>query len=285
MGTPVNNAFLSGINQLKDAMKLGTVLEARAVKCDREHNLHVDLGCIRGIIPHDEGALGIREGKTRDIALISRVGKPVCFTVTDIVCAGSEDAFALLSREDAQRRCEEEYIASLVCGDVINVRITHMESFGAFCDVGAGICALLPIDSISVSRIPHPSARFHCGQEIRAAVKQRDSEGRLILTHKELLGTWDENAALFRAGETVPGIIRSVESYGVFIELTPNLAGLAEYTDSVRAGQTASVFIKSIIPERKKIKLIIVDSFDEKPPVRDINYFFTGDHIELEPAV
>ena len=42
--------------------------------------------------------------------------------------------------------------------------------------------------------------------------------------------TWnmEENAALFKTGETVAGIVRSIESYGIFIELTPNLAGLAE---------------------------------------------------------
>ena len=49
----------------------------------------------------------------------------------------------------------------------------------------------------------------------------------------------------------------------MFVELTPNLAGLAEYVDGVQAGQRASVYIKSILPERMKIKLIIVDAFAE----------------------
>lgn len=59
-----------------------------------------------------------------------------------------------------QEDCRREYLSSLVCGDVIDACVTHMEPFGAFCDIGAGISALLPIDSISVSRIPHPNARF-----------------------------------------------------------------------------------------------------------------------------
>mgnify|MGYP002230072907 FL=1 len=46
-----------------------------------------------------------------------------------------------------------------------------------------------------------------------------------MLTLRELLGTWSENAACFAAGETVVGIVRSVEEYGVFIEIAPNLAG------------------------------------------------------------
>lgn len=63
-----------------------------------------------------------------------------------------------------------------------------------------------------------------------------DPAGRVSLSHKELLGTWEENAALFSPGETVSATVRSVESYGIFVELTPNLAGLAEPKAGVRAG-------------------------------------------------
>ncbi len=45
---------------------------------------------------------------------------------------------------------------------------------------------------------------------------------------RELLGTWQENAARFRAGQTVTGVVRTVTDYGAFIALTPNLCGLAE---------------------------------------------------------
>ena len=41
-----------------------------------EQFLIVDIGSYRGIIPREEGALGIAEGTTRDIAIISRVNKP-----------------------------------------------------------------------------------------------------------------------------------------------------------------------------------------------------------------
>ena len=108
--------------------------------------------------------------------------------------------------------------------------MTHIESFGAFCDVGCGIAALLPIDCLSVSRIASPADRVQVGQQLLCAVKNRDAQGRIVLTLRELLGTWSENAACFAAGETVVGIVRSVEEYGVFIEIAPNLAGLANRT-------------------------------------------------------
>ncbi len=272
-GTAANKSALSSLQGIKEAMGKGQVLEGRVTLCDKEHNLHVDLGVMKGIIPRNEGAVGIEEGYIRDIALISRVGKSVCFVIDELRKGEDGKLYAVLSRRRAQKRAIEEFSDKLDIGSIIEVKVTHMENFGAFCDIGAGLTALLPIEAISVSRIPHPSARFFIGQTIRCVVSGRDSLGRLTLSHKELLGTWEENAELFRVGETVPGIIRSVESYGVFIELTPNLAGLAEYNPDVKEGMSAAVYIKNIIPDRHKIKLIIVDYSEEKPSPGEIRYF------------
>jgi small subunit ribosomal protein S1 len=57
------------------------------------------------------------------------------------------------------------------------------------------------------------------------------------------------------------------------------LAGLAEPKDGVLPGQQAAVFIKSILPEKMKIKLIIVDSFRETKPVEEPSYFYEGNHM------
>ena len=104
--------------------------------------------------------------------------------------------------------------------------------------------------------------------------------GRISLSHKELLGTWQENADKFVVGETVAGIVRSVESYGAFVELSPNLAGLAESKEGVKVGQQASVYIKSIIPNKMKIKLIIIDTFDYKYNPQTPEYFSEESHID-----
>lgn len=280
MNTAENKDALSSRAALREAYMSGKILEARAVMCDKEHNLHVDLGAIKGIIPREEGALGIEDGSVRDIAIISRVNKPVVLKITSFQKDESGEVYALLSRRAVQKECMEEYISKLTPGCIIDAVVTHMESFGVFADIGAGISALMPIDSISVSRIPHPSARFNAGQKIKAVVKSIDETGRITLSYKELLGTWEENANLFKAGETVPGIVRSVERYGIFVELRPNLAGLAEYVPGVVPGQHASVYIKNLIPERMKVKLIIVDSFDAQYPNEPPEYFVDSDYID-----
>lgn len=273
-----NLACLSSAQGLREAMRTQKILEAPAVVCDSYHNLTVELGGFRGIIPREEGAVGIRDGSVRDIAVISRVNRPVCFVVTDIKTDQSGREYAVLSREKAQKMCLESYISTLNKGDIVNARITHLESFGAFADIGCGIVALMPIDSISVSRIEHPKERFYAGMDIKAVIKSIEN-GRISLSHKELLGTWEQNAVNFRAGETVSGIVRSVENYGAFVELAPNLAGLAESKDGVKTGQQASVYIKSIIPEKMKIKLIIIDTFDSRRSPSPPEYFFEGSHI------
>jgi len=233
---------------------------------------------MKGIIPRAEGALGIEEGVTRDIALISRVNKPVCFKVTGF----TEDSFGrdtvTLSRKAAQTECMQNYVNALKTGDVIGVKVTHLEQFGAFVDIGCGIPSLIPIDAVSVSRISHPADRFFIGQKIHAVVKSRDRD-KITLSHKELLGTWAENAAKFTVGETVVGIIRSVENYGIFVELSPNLAGLAELRDNVKVNQQASVYIKAIIPEKMKIKLIIVDICDYSCINHTYDYFIDSGHM------
>ena len=275
IGTPENKAATATITALMQAKEDGRLLEGRAVRCDVDHNLYVKLPCGEGIIPRDEGALGITEGTVKDIVLITRVNKPVCFVVTGFRHT-EEGCRPILSRRIAQQRCREEFLDHLQPGDVIPARITRLETFGAFCDIGCGLPALLPIADISVSRIMHPSDRLSVGMEILGVVSSLE-KGRVCLSHRELLGTWEQNAARFTVGETVSGIVRSVEPYGIFVELSPNLAGLAEPHPDVRVGQQAAVYIKSVQPEKLKIKLALIDATDnDHPPVLPEYYITDG---------
>lgn len=257
------------------------ILQARCSLCDSEHNLYVDLGGgLTGYIPREETALGIREGTVKDVAIITRVNKMVSFTVTGFsVINGTR--MAVLSRRAAQERCSEYLYANLKPGMIVEVRITHLEQFGAFVDLGCGVISMIPIDRISVSRIRHPDHRFVCGMKVYAVVLQVDPiHKRILLSHKELLGTWAENVRQFEVGQTVGGIIRSIESYGVFVELAPNLAGLAEPTEYAEVDRYVGVYIKSIIPEKMKVKLAIVDMGDPIIKPEPFTYYVHGHSME-----
>ena len=271
MHTAQNKEFFSSQPALERAMREERILEAPALLCDAQMRLHVDLGCMRGVIPREEALWCRREEQIKDIAILTRVGKPVCFKITGFAEERGE-CVAILSRKAAQVECATYFFENLRVGDIIPAKVTHLEPYGAFLDIGCGISSLLSIDCISVSRISHPKDRLCCGMELFVAVKMIDKETqRIFVTLKELLGTWEENAAHFRAGEAVTGRVRSIESYGIFVELAPNLAGLAELKNgnnapAPRVGDQAAVFIKSILPERMKVKLVIIDSY-QKPEI------------------
>ena len=281
IGTPQNRELLSmGKTGLERAMEKGIIMESTALLCDSDMNIHVDLRGITGIIPKNEVCLCHEGEEIKDIAVITRVGKPVCFKVMSIAERGGK-IYAYLSRREAQIECKQNYINDLIPGDIITSRVTHLEPFGAFVDIGCGIVSLLSVDCISISRFSHPKDRLYSGMVINTVVKLIDYErDRIFVSMRELLGTWEENAAMFTPGQTVAGIIRSVESYGVFVELAPNLAGLAELRDDIPflrdndvCGRMAAVYIKSIIPERMKIKLVLVDSYKGDRGTPSLDYF------------
>ncbi|RKJ78175.1 30S ribosomal protein S1 [Butyricicoccus sp. 1XD8-22] len=276
---PENRAALASLDALRQAGD--AVLEAPASRCSCAHDLLIELGWTTAVIPRAECALGLDTGETREIAILSRVGKPVCFRVTSIDDSISPPAVTL-SRKAVLEQAQDMLLDSLTPGDILPARITHIEPFGVFVDIGCGVVSMIGIEHLSVSRILHPAERFRPGQDIYAVVLSVDRAAKRInLSHRELLGTWEENAALFAPGETVRGVVRSIENYGVFIELMPNLSGLAERRAGLREGQTVSVFLKSIVPERMKIKLTIIDLIP--PPAIDPpapRYFLTEGHLD-----
>ena len=258
--------------QLKKAYLEGTILEGTARSANASHDLLVDLGAVQGVIPREETAIGIADGSVRDIAILSRVGKPVCFQILSIEGLYSDKPTIVLSRRAAQQEALDYLLYQVPTGTVLPAVVTHLDRFGAFCDIGCGNVSLLSIEHISISRINHSRDRFTEGQHIFVAILSRDlPQRRLNLTHRELLGTWSENAGQFNVGETVVGIVRSIKDYGVFIELSPNLSGLAEYRDDLLPGDRVSVYIKAILPERQKVKLIVIRTLPQDgatPPIR-----------------
>lgn len=263
---------------LAEAYAKKTVLFAKALVYDKGNGLRFNLGGYEAFMPSDEVYLSFDEFPVKEAAVATRVNKFVCFIITDM---GEQNGNTLfyISRKKAQTLAFDNYISKLPTGQIIPCTVTHIDRFGVFCDIGFGISALLPIDFISVSRIQSPNDRFCVGQQIYTCIKSVDKNGRIVLTHKELLGTWLENVEFFKAGTNTTGLVRSIEPYGIFIELAPNLAGLAEICEGIEIGDLVNVYIKNILPDKMKIKLVIMSTLknDSFPP--QTKYFHTDGRI------
>lgn len=159
-----------------------------------------------------------------------------------------------------KREMRNMKLEKLNIGQVVNGKVKNIQQYGAFIELQDGEVGLLHIEDISIVRINTPNDRFKIGQNIDVIVKSIDKDlGRIEFSHKELLGSWEDNIKGLKEGTIVPGIIRQTEKNknGIFIELKPNLVGMAEYEDGLQYGQNVDVYIKRIVKDKKKIKLVI----------------------------
>ena len=175
----------------------------------------------------------------------------------------NEQHTPILSRKSVQEEAMEAVKKDLEVGDKINGIVKNITPYGAFIEIGGGVVGLAHIEDLSVARIQTPYERLKIGQKAEVVVKSINREhGKVVLSYKETLGTWEENASKFKVGEKVKGIIRETEKNknGIFIELTPNLVGMTEYEENLQYGQEVNVYIKRIDYEKKKIKLLLLKS-------------------------
>lgn len=245
---------------VKQAFNNGDVLQGFVDECDENFNLHINLGNnIKGIIPRNE----LEEINVDDFGYCNpsicknKVNNFVQFKIKEIYNENN----VILSRKNVQKDALDWVKEELKSGTVVNGIVKNMRKFGVFVEIGGGVVGLLHVEDISVSRIKSPEERFYIGQKINVMIKSIDKDNdKIVLSYKELLGDWDENIKEYKEKTVVKGIVKETDKFknGIFIELKPNLVGLAEYKDGVKYGQKVNVYIKKIIKERKKIKLLIV---------------------------
>lgn len=248
------------LKQLEYAKEQGTIMQGLVKSCDENCNLQICLGeNLIGMIPQTEVDTMNQDDfeRTKPNICKNKVGQFVQFKVKEI---DSENQI-ILSRKAAEKEALDWAKNELEMGMIVNGIVKNIRKFGVFVDIGGGVTGLLHIEDISVSRIKSPEERFFVGQKIKVMIKSIDKESnRIVLSHKELLGNWEDNVQDFQEKMIVGGIVKEADQYknGLFIELKPNLVGLAEYKDGFRYGQKVKVYIKKIIKDKKKIKLLIV---------------------------
>ena len=156
---------------------------------------------------------------------------------------------------------KKDIVKNLKVGEIVSGTVKSFQPYGAFIELDNGIVGLAHIEDLSVFRIRTPSERLEIGQKVNVVIKSISEEnGRVFLSYKELFGSWEENASKFEQGIKVKGIIKETEKNknGIFVELTPNLVGMAEYQTGLNYGEEVDVYIKKIDPNRKKVKLVIL---------------------------
>ena len=244
------------LQKIQEYQQENRTIQGIVQSCDEQYNLHINLGNnIEGIIPRSE--VEDIEGELPNEKLcVGKVHKYVQFKIQGI----ENDRKVLLSRRSVQQEALNYIKDNMKVGQHVTGIVKNIRPYGAFIEIGGGIVGLAHIEDLSVARIKTPFERLNIGQKVNVVVKSIDRyTGRVNLSYKETLGTWEENARNFSSGMKVQGIIRETEKNknGIFIELTPNLVGMAEYSEGYEYGQKVNVYIKKIDNEKRKVKLLI----------------------------
>ena len=247
-------------NNLSDYIEKKQILQGLVRKCDENYNLYVSFdNGLTGIMPRKEvEAINLEESGLPKINLCTgKVNKFIQFKIKDV----KDKNNIVISRKEVQEEALNWVKKDLKEGEKVTGIVKNIRPYGAFIEIGGGIVGLVHIEDLSIARIKSPYERLKIGQKVEIMIKSINRQtGQVILSQKELLGSWEDNAKNFIERSKVKGIIRETEKNknGIFIELAPNLVGMAEYQEGFEYGQQVEVYIKKIDNQRKKIKLSVI---------------------------
>lgn len=143
--------------------------------------------------------------------------------------------------------------------------------YGVFVDFG-GLEGFIHISEIAHERVEDPADFIHPGDKVEVKVIsiKTDQKGkeRIGLSRRALLTDPWEKGLPFTVDETIKGIVRRIEDFGAFVELTPGVDGLLHISEialerighpseKLTVGQEIDIFIKAIDTEKRRITLSI----------------------------
>lgn len=231
-------------------------------------------GAVRGGLLVDVGTRGFLPASLISNRYVSDlkpyIGKKMNLKITEI---DPNKNRLILSRKDLIEEEREEAFESvanqLVVGDTIEGKVSRLTGFGAFINVG-GVDGLVHISEISYKHIDKPSDVLKVGQEVKVKVIGIDDDRRRIsLSIKQTLPSpFEEATSELHEGDVIDGEVKSLTSFGAFIEVASGIQGLVHVSeisnkrvekpsDFLKVGQTVKVKVLGIDPSDKRISLSI----------------------------
>lgn len=212
------------------------------------------------------------------------VGQKYQFRITQFTERGRNIVVSRRKQLEEERELSQgSFLEQVRPGEVRPGKVTRLEKFGAFIDLGDGVEGLAHISELSWSRVNEPHEVLQVGQEIKVKVlKVELEEGRLrvSLSLKQAeQQPWDHFPSTIQSGAIVEGKVVRCAKFGAFVELAPGIEGLIPLSEMsyskrvlrsdefVKEGQKALVKVKEIHPDTRKILLSLKDNgLDPRAP-------------------
>lgn len=254
-------------SQIEDAWRNQVPVEgtvAREIKGGFEVRIG---GSVRAFCPFSQ--MGIRRNENQ----AGYIGKSFTFHIAEYAEGGRNIVITRRPILEEENRIRKEAIkAKLTEGMKIRGKVTSLQKFGAFVDIG-GIEGLLPISEISYSRTEKVSDILSVGQDVDVIVKKLDWENnRFSFSLKDTLpDPWDQIAAAYPVGSYHTGKVSRLAQFGAFVTLKEGVDGLIHISqlgagkrinhprEVVKEGQTVEVKIEAVDQAARKLSLSLAE--------------------------
>lgn len=247
---------------------LATMAEGKIVK-----------GVVRSIMPYGafvdiggiDGLLHVGDMAFR------RVADP-----REIVKEGQEVEVKILKMDKDARRISlglkqvlpdpwEGAVARWPANSLVSGRVTRLADFGAFVELAEGVEGLVPMGEMCFERrVKTASEVVKEGDVINVRVLSVDPDKKRISLSIKRVGEdpWVGASVRWPVGSIVSGVVKRIEAFGAFVELTGGVEGLVHISelsegrvrsasDAVKEGQTVQAKVLLVEEDRRRISLSI----------------------------
>ncbi len=230
----------------------GLIIEG-IVKNITDYGVFIDLGGLDGLLHITD----IAWKRVKHPNEILKIGEKINVKIIKFDKKNTRVSLGLKQlTEDPWKNIDKKYpLKSKIKG-----KITNLTDYGCFIEIEEGIEGLAHISEIDWKKKNiNPFKIFNIGESIQAIILNIDKEKRRIsLGIKQCKpNPWIKFSKLYKKGDIITGIIKSITDFGIFINLNKELNGLVHYSD-ISWNNNKENDIKNIYKKGDKIKTIIL---------------------------
>ncbi|MFA5129858.1 MAG: S1 RNA-binding domain-containing protein [Patescibacteria group bacterium] len=196
--------------------------------------------------------------KLRDL-----VGKTMDVKIIDV---NEEEDKLIVSEKALWETKQETVVSKYKVGDAVEGDVTAVTDFGAFVRFDENLEGLVHISEIAWQRIEDPREILKLGDRVRAEIINIEG-AKIFLSMKRLIeDPWRRVTAKYKLGQKISGKVLKINPFGLFVELDPEIHGLAhiselsnkpvrDVNEFARIGDEFDFTIVSIDPENHRLGL------------------------------
>lgn len=247
-------------------LEVGSHTKAR-VTGQNQGGLTLKIGTHEAFMPMSQVSI------QRDLDASTLLGQTIVCEVMEIDRRKDRVVLSRRRIEEGERlQALSETVGSLQPGTKMKGKVTRIEPFGAFVNIGNGVEGLVHVSQISRQRVEKVDEVLKVGQDVDVMVLEIKEGGKKIgLGMKQLEpDPWDAVPHRLHTDSQVTGKVTRIADFGAFLEVLPGVEGLLHVSQIsneriqnvgrvLSVGEELSVRVQSVDTGARRISLTRLD--------------------------